>query len=361
MALNIESLLPRVRAAESWARGTLSQAAGREPREPLPVSRHAEIAALQTQLNQLEAPFGSPAAGAVVEMLPLAAPILAGALSALPRGASRLVRGKDRPTAMPAARQSEPEREKQVRARLQSVLGELDTLQASLQNRSDPRRTIVRSLQASLRSLAWPVRRLAGQAGKLAKPVRTRIGPDRHLARVRAACGGAIDRALRSAAAAARGLRSSIGTGRGTVGAARHLNQGSAVLAGSVLLYTAVEHYRGRLGSRAMYLPMVVSALTLATNAHGTADRRPMTHHVRQAVAVAAAGLGLLGAGLHIFNGRGRLGQGVSSRTAVPAMLGSVAAGLLGATAEWMRRPRERHRRFGFRVSGVPGWRRKPG
>jgi hypothetical protein len=74
-----------------------------------------------------------------------------------------------------------------------------------------------------------------------------------------------------------------------TVRAARRLNVGSALLSASVLMDSAVEHYRGGFTNRAMYTPLLVSALTLAISAHGTSDRRPDIHHIRHGVAVAAA------------------------------------------------------------------------
>ncbi len=39
-----------------------------------------------------------------------------------------------------------------------------------------------------------------------------------------------------------------------------------------------VEHYRGSFKNKAMYTPLIVSALTLATSIHGTADMRPVAH-----------------------------------------------------------------------------------
>ena len=82
-----------------------------------------------------------------------------------------------------------------------------------------------------------------------------------------------------------------------TVRAAQRLNRGSALLAASVLMDSAVEHYRGSFDNRAMYTPLLMSALTLAISAHGTTDRRPDIHRVRHGVAVAAAATGLAGTG----------------------------------------------------------------
>ena len=126
-----------------------------------------------------------------------------------------------------------------------------------------------------------------------------------------------------------------------TVRAARRLNQGSALLAASVLMDSAVEHYRGSFVNRAMYTPLVVSALTLAVSAHGTADRRPDIHRVRHGVAVAAAATGLGGTGFHIWNVLKRPGrlswQNLFYGAPLGAPMAILLAGLLGTAAEWVR------------------------
>jgi hypothetical protein len=126
-----------------------------------------------------------------------------------------------------------------------------------------------------------------------------------------------------------------------TVRAARRLNQGSAVLATSVLMDSAVEHYRGGFTNRAMYTPLLVSALTLAISAHGTTDRRPDIHQVRHGVAVVAAATGLAGTGFHIWNVLKRPGrldwQNLFYGAPVGAPMAILLAGLLGTAAEWVR------------------------
>ena len=66
-----------------------------------------------------------------------------------------------------------------------------------------------------------------------------------------------------------------------TVRAARRLNRASGMLAFSVLADSAVEHYRGSFENKAMFTPLVISALGLAVSAHGTADNRPDAHRLR--------------------------------------------------------------------------------
>jgi hypothetical protein len=126
-----------------------------------------------------------------------------------------------------------------------------------------------------------------------------------------------------------------------TVRAARRLNRGSALLAASVLMDSAVEHYRGGFANRAMFTPLLVSALTLAISAHGTTDRRPDVHRVRHGIAVSAAATGLAGTGFHIWNVLKRPGrldwQNLFYGAPVGAPMAILLAGLLGTAAERVR------------------------
>jgi hypothetical protein len=101
---------------------------------------------------------------------------------------------------------------------------------------------------------------------------------------------------------------------------------------------SAVEHYRGGFANRAMYTPLLVSALTLAISAHGTNDERPDIHRVRHAIAVAAAGTGLIGTGFHIWNVLKRPGrldwQNLFYGAPVGAPMAILLARLLGTAAE---------------------------
>ncbi len=74
------------------------------------------------------------------------------------------------------------------------------------------------------------------------------------------------------------------------------------MLAASVLADSSVEHYRGSFKNKAMFTPLIVSALTLATSIHGTADMRPVAHRLRDATYLLAAATGLIGTGFHIYN-----------------------------------------------------------
>lgn len=142
------------------------------------------------------------------------------------------------------------------------------------------------------------------------------------------------------------------------VRAARRLNRAAATLAGAVLLDSAVEHYRGGFENRAMYTPLVVSALTLGISVHGSADSRPGAHLARDAVYVLAAVTGVVGTGFHLYNVRKRPGGFVWQNLFYGAPMGAPAAimlaGLLGGASE-----RVRNQRAGSvpRIFGLPAGR----
>jgi hypothetical protein len=74
-----------------------------------------------------------------------------------------------------------------------------------------------------------------------------------------------------------------------TVTAARDLNRASSIIAASVLMDSAVEHYRGLFHNKAIYAPLVSSALSLLAGFHGAGDRRSAPHPARDTVYGAAA------------------------------------------------------------------------
>src|SRR5690348_16169520 len=87
-----------------------------------------------------------------------------------------------------------------------------------------------------------------------------------------------------------------------TVIAARRLNRAAGTLALSVLADSGVEHYRGSFKNKAMFTPLIVSALTLGISIHGLADKRRGAHIMRNTTYVLAAATGLIGTGFHIYN-----------------------------------------------------------
>lgn len=128
---------------------------------------------------------------------------------------------------------------------------------------------------------------------------------------------------------------------RATVRAAQRLNRASATLATSVLLDSALEHYRGSFRNPAMFTPLVVSALALSVSAHGVADRRPVAHRARQAAYGASAVTGLIGTGFHVYNVLKRPGslawQNLFYGAPIGAPFAILLAGLLGSAAEEVR------------------------
>ena len=125
------------------------------------------------------------------------------------------------------------------------------------------------------------------------------------------------------------------------VQAARRLNRAAGTLAASVLMDSAIEHWRGSFRNPAMFTPLVVSALTLAGSGHGTADGRGARHRGRDAVYAGAAVTGLVGTGFHVWNVWKRPGRFAWQNLFYGAPLGApvaiLLAGALGVAAERVR------------------------
>ena len=126
-----------------------------------------------------------------------------------------------------------------------------------------------------------------------------------------------------------------------TVRAARRLNRAAGLIATSTLLDSSIEHYRGSFVNKAMVMPIVVSAASLAVSAHGSNDRGATAHRVRDPVYLAAAITGLIGTGFHIYNISKRPGRFSWQNLFYGAPLGAPAAvalsGLLGYYSERLR------------------------
>ncbi len=142
-----------------------------------------------------------------------------------------------------------------------------------------------------------------------------------------------------------------------TARAAQRLNRASGVLAFSVLADSAVEHYRGSFENKAMFTPLVASALTLAVSVHGTADTRASAHRARDAVYALAAATGVAGTAFHAYNVGKRPAGFVWQNLFYGAPLGAPAAillsGLLGVYSERLRE----HHGPRPRVFGLPAGR----
>lgn len=126
-----------------------------------------------------------------------------------------------------------------------------------------------------------------------------------------------------------------------TVTAARRLNRAAGALAVSVLADSAVEHYRGSFKNKAMVTPLIVSALTLATSAHGTADARPVAHRLRDAIYAIAAVTGLVGTSFHFYNVGKKTGgfswQNLFYGAPLGAPFAILLSGLIGFCSERVR------------------------
>ncbi len=126
-----------------------------------------------------------------------------------------------------------------------------------------------------------------------------------------------------------------------TVQGARRLNLAAGMLAASVLADSGVEHYRGSFHNKAMFTPLVSSALALAVSAHGLADHRRGSHAFRDTVYAPAGLIGLIGTGFHLYNvakkpgGFPWLSLFYSAPIGAPAALS--LAGLMGFLAERVR------------------------
>jgi len=118
--------------------------------------------------------------------------------------------------------------------------------------------------------------------------------------------------------------------------AARLIGSGAAIVAGSVLADSAMEHYRGSFANPAMLLPIAASGLSLAINGAQQAGRpipvaAPVSH--ASATAVGAAGLAF-----HAYNilrqpgGLSWMNLFYQAPVGAPAAL--VLAGTLGAAAD---------------------------
>jgi hypothetical protein len=124
--------------------------------------------------------------------------------------------------------------------------------------------------------------------------------------------------------------------------AAAQLDRASAMLAASALMDSAVEHYRGSFHNKAMYVPLGVSALTLAASVRDTMGAAPHEPTQRDSVNGLAVAIGIIGTGFHVYNIAKRPGGFSWLNLFYAAPLGAPAAlslaGLLGVAAQRLRR-----------------------
>jgi hypothetical protein len=126
-----------------------------------------------------------------------------------------------------------------------------------------------------------------------------------------------------------------------TVVAARRLNRAAGTLALSVLADSGIEHYRGSFRNKAMFTPLIVSAVTLGISIHGVADQRPRAHLVRDATYVLSAATGLIGTGFHFYNVAKTTGglswQNLFYKAPLGAPMAILLSGLIGYCSERVR------------------------
>ncbi|MBA3897193.1 MAG: hypothetical protein H0X36_08710, partial [Sphingomonadaceae bacterium] len=120
--------------------------------------------------------------------------------------------------------------------------------------------------------------------------------------------------------------------------AARLIGAGATVLATSVLIDSAMEHYRGSFHNKAMLTPLLTASLGIALNAsaHGHAASR-----LRMSGQAATALSGAAGLGFHAFDIARRPGRLSWTNLFYAAPVGAPAAlilaGSLGAAADTLR------------------------
>ncbi len=128
---------------------------------------------------------------------------------------------------------------------------------------------------------------------------------------------------------------------KATVRAARRLNRAAGTIAASVLVDSAIEHYRGAFHNEAMVTPLISASLSLLASVHGTADDRRGAHVARDLVYAAAGLTGLVGTGFHIYNISRKPGGFSWQNLFYSAPLGAPAAislsGMLGFLSERLR------------------------
>lgn len=125
------------------------------------------------------------------------------------------------------------------------------------------------------------------------------------------------------------------------VAAARRLNRAAGTIATSVLIDSAMEHYRGNFHNSAMWTPLVTSSLSIAVSVHGLSDRRHGAHPVRDLVYGFAGLVGIVGTGFHAYNITKKVGRLDWQNLFYSAPIGAPAAmslaGLMGFLAERVR------------------------
>ncbi len=121
-------------------------------------------------------------------------------------------------------------------------------------------------------------------------------------------------------------------------GPGRLLHASAALLAGSVLADSAMQHYRGAYRNPAMYTPLAGSALAILASGQGALGGGGKTRWLRYGAYGAAGVIGAAGFGFHLFNIAKRSGGFSWLNLFYAAPFGAPAAlslaGLIGYAAE---------------------------
>jgi hypothetical protein len=137
---------------------------------------------------------------------------------------------------------------------------------------------------------------------------------------------------------------------------ARALHASAALLGLSVLLDSAMEHWRGDFENPGMVTPLVTSMMTIAAGASGAA-KRDRDRRARMPAYATAVAAGMAGTGFHVYNVLRRPGGLSWMNLFYAAPLGAPAAlslsGLFGLAAQRLGRMRTVPRRFGRALAAL--------
>ncbi len=118
----------------------------------------------------------------------------------------------------------------------------------------------------------------------------------------------------------------------------RQLHGASALLAVSVLVDSAIEHYRGSFENPAMVAPLISSAMNIIASSHGMAAGMAEDDKRRQIAYGGSIAVGMMGAGFHVYNILKRVGGFRWENLFYGAPIGAPAAlalsGLAGLAAD---------------------------
>ena len=125
------------------------------------------------------------------------------------------------------------------------------------------------------------------------------------------------------------------------LGAGRQLNRAAGTIALSVLIDSAMEHFRGDFHNPFMVTPLLTSVASLAVSVHGGADARGSSHTGRDITYAAAGLVGIVGTGFHVYNVTRRVGgfswQNLFYGAPLGAPMAMALSGLVGFLAERVR------------------------